>query len=301
MNRIDLVGLPRKAGVMKLSQCCTDPSDASILQHICSKGDSGKKMWRHFVEAQGLGIGELLAMFPSCSPTLDQLAQACGPLPPRCYSIASSPLVCPFALRIAFSAVSFTCGVNIPPREESTPNPLKLIHRRGLCTTYLERIFAPWLRTDGIKEEHSVFKSVKIRIFLKPTINFKLPGSTSYPLVLIGPGTGVAPFIGFLEHRCALEKERTGAKHSTSSSDLATLVVPTTDIERSISGSSKGAKECCMGEWRGGIELDDLPVEGTSVDLYLNSVPPGPVWLFFGCRNTSDFLFKVICRRFIYF
>jgi sulfite reductase (NADPH) flavoprotein alpha-component len=55
---------------------------------------------------------------------------------------------------------------------------------------------------------------------------------------------------------------------------------------------SSGAKECCTGEWRGGFEVDDLPVEETTVTKFVQSVPPGPIWLFFGCRNDEDFLYE---------
>ncbi len=50
-----------------------------------------------------------------------------------------------------------------------------------------------------------------------------------------------------------------------------------------------------MGMWRGGFELEeeDLPAECKGgVEEYIRSVEPGPVHLFFGCRNEHDFLFK---------
>lgn len=256
------------------------------MQHVCSKGDIGKKLWRHFVENQGLGVGELLALFPSCLPSLDQLVAACGTMPPRCYSIASSPLRDPNAVRIAFSVVKYTCNCGL-----SEP----VIRRSGVCTNFLETLLEPWLNSTSSSTKE---KQVNLRVFHKPTINFKLPGSPSYPLILIGPGTGVAPFVGFLEQREALEKERTGLKPQCLTSSDATAK------QRTVSGSNSnikfGAKECCMGEWRGGIELEDLPIEGSSVDNYLCSVPPGPIWLFFGCRSTKDFLFQVLPRTFFF-
>lgn len=276
---------------MRLSQCCKDPTEASLLQHICSKGDVGKKMWRTFIELQSIGIGELLALFPSCVPSLDQLVSACGSMPPRCYSIASSPLRDPNAVRIAFSVVKYTSSAGVGSSEGKTCG---LIRRQGVCTTYLDTVLEPLLRPGALNNAESC--PVKIRLFHKPSVNFKLPGSTSYPLILIGPGTGVAPFIGFLEQRAAIEKERLCMK-SQPKCDADVDASKSAIKQRTISGSNCnikfGAKECCMGEWRGGIEIDDLPIEGSSVDQYLSSVPPGPIWLFFGCRNTKDFLFQV--------
>jgi hypothetical protein len=48
---------------------------------------------------------------------------------------------------------------------------------------------------------------VRIPIFVKPTPHFRLPADLDAPVVMIGPGTGVAPFVGFVEHRRELRKK----------------------------------------------------------------------------------------------
>jgi hypothetical protein len=154
----------------------------------------------------------------------------------------------------------------------------------------MERSLEPFLK-------NSDNASVSFRVIHKPSIHFKLPSNQSFPIIMIGPGTGVAPFIGFLHHRAALERVRT---HTVKP------LPPTDDIHHENSSPttrslSTGAKECCMGEWRGGIELEDLPVEESSIEIFLNSVPAGHVSLFFGCRNENDFLFKVYTKIIFYF
>jgi len=256
--KLDLVGLPKKVAVMTLSQFCKDEKEKIAMQWLCSKDNYGKKLWTQTVEAQVIGIGELLAMFPSCCPTLSLLASILNPLPPRYYSIASSPLVRGNRLTVAFSVVRYSCCVTEPSINGNTIE--KKIRRVGICTNYLENLLECWLKPLNQANE-----ICSIRMFHKPTIHFRLPGSVTPPIILIGPGTGVAPFIGFLEHRSALEKER----------------------EKSIG-------QTCMGTWRGGFELEekDLPTEGNRVDEFCSSSSPGPVWLYFGCRNDDDFLYK---------
>jgi len=65
-----------------------------------------------------------------------------------------------------------------------------------------------------------------------------------------------------------------------------------TDRERSQSG-----EDTTTGLWRGGFELDEesgtkLPHEGNAIDNFIQHVDPGPIFLFYGCRNEDDWLFK---------
>ena len=180
--RMDLVDVPRKANVLALAEFCTDPMDIQSLQWLCSKGDVGKSLWAQFVEAQRLGMGELLALLPSCKPTLAAMVACCGTLPPRYYSIASSPLLKKDVAAVAFSCVRYTCGVDRtansgnstqPSSSSSSSNVPVIIRRKGLCTSYLERLAHPLL-SDGNMD---AFPSTKLRVFLRPSIAFRLPGT----------------------------------------------------------------------------------------------------------------------------
>jgi sulfite reductase (NADPH) flavoprotein alpha-component len=92
-------------------------------------------------------------------------------LPPRLYSIASSPLAHPDEVHLTVAAVRYdTHG-----RE-----------RKGVCSTYL---------ADLVKSGDSV------QVFVQPNKNFRLPANDKIPVIMVGPGTGVAPFRAFIEHR----------------------------------------------------------------------------------------------------
>jgi sulfite reductase (NADPH) flavoprotein alpha-component len=95
-------------------------------------------------------------------------------LPPRLYSIASSPLAHPDEVHLTVAAVRYqTHG-----RE-----------RKGVCSTYL----ADLVKTGD-----------EVQIFVQPNKNFRLPADSATPVIMVGPGTGVAPFRAFVEHRAAL-------------------------------------------------------------------------------------------------
>mmetsp|Transcript_770 Transcript_770/g.765 ORF Transcript_770/g.765 Transcript_770/m.765 type:complete len:799 (+) Transcript_770:68-2464(+) len=265
--RLDLVSVPRKATVLALAECCKDENEANALRWVCTKGEIGKTLWKNLFEDQCVGVGELLALYPSCTPSLQTLIAILSPLPPRAYSIATSPLLHPSSVEVALSLVRYCCvsgGYQSTLTTSSTETRgLKVIKRSGLCTSYLHNLLKKWLYPSTHSNDPT---PSPIRIIHKPSATFRLPGSVASPLVLIGPGTGVAPFIGFLSHRAALEKERR------------------------VSG-----EDTCTGMWRGGYELAgtcDLPCEGNRIDEFIQHVQPGDIHLYFGCRNEEDWIFR---------
>jgi len=93
------------------------------------------------------------------------------------------------------------------------------------------------------------------------------------PMILIGPGTGIAPFIGFLEHRQAQNKEKQ-------------------------EGSATASKSISEGTWRGGFEIE----EEEEVSHSKNTLAPlrnkdqtnlGTIDVYFGCRHKDhDWLYE---------
>lgn len=117
-----------------LSQCCEEETERKILQLIAGKDKLSKSIWANFVEGQGLGVADLLHLFPSCKPSLRQLVNILVPMPPRYYSITSSPLNYPDAVSIAFSVV-----------RNQLKSSSAVVRRVGVCTSFLEHLLVPLL------------------------------------------------------------------------------------------------------------------------------------------------------------
>ncbi len=122
---------------------------------------------------EGRDLADLLKEYPSKDLNAQALVECLRKLPPRLYSIASS-------LKAHEDEVHLTVGV---VRYDSHGRS-----RKGVCSTYLaERIEA----------------GQKANVFVTANKNFKLPEDSSKPIIMVGPGTGIAPFRAFIEERAA--------------------------------------------------------------------------------------------------
>ncbi len=121
-------------------------------------------------------IIDVLARFPHARPTPQELATALRRMRPRLYSISSSPKAYP-------NEVHLTVGI---VRYEKDGRA-----RKGVTSTYLA---------------DRVLPRQPVRVFVNPS-HFRPPTNPDAPMIMIGPGTGIAPFRAFLQERLA-----TGAK-----------------------------------------------------------------------------------------
>ena len=126
---------------------------------------------------QGRDCIDLLQDFPAPNLSAQDFVDLLRKLPPRLYSIASSQKAHP-------DSVHLTVGVVRYPSQGRT--------REGVCSTFLaERI-----------EIDSVAK-----VFVTPNKNFKLPKDSEAPIIMVGPGTGIAPFRAFIQERKAMNAQ----------------------------------------------------------------------------------------------
>ncbi|WP_427921509.1 diflavin oxidoreductase [Streptomyces sp. cg40] len=118
----------------------------------------------------GRDILDLLRDAGPTAPTLTELLPLLRPLQARQYSISSSPLAHPDRIHLTVASVRYG-------------------RHRGVASTYLAD------RTGN--------GDTGVGIYLQPNPTFGVPADDDTPMVMIGPGTGIAPFRGFLHERAA--------------------------------------------------------------------------------------------------
>jgi cytochrome P450/NADPH-cytochrome P450 reductase len=118
---------------------------------------------------------DLLQDHPACELSFPTFLESLSPLAPRYYSISSAPIV-------DAKRCSVTVGVVQGPAASGAGD------FKGVCSNYL----ATRRAGDFV---HATIRRTKS--------GFRLPENPATPLVMIGPGTGLAPFRGFLQQRAA--------------------------------------------------------------------------------------------------
>ncbi|KAI9227567.1 MAG: hypothetical protein DHS80DRAFT_16955, partial [Piptocephalis tieghemiana] len=175
----------RKPLLRVLAEGAKEDEERKMLLLLCSKqGSSIFSQWRD----QCITLLDLLDTFPSVQCDLGRLLDVLPALQPRSYSVTSSPLLTPGQLDIAFNVVRY-----VDPRGHT---------RKGLCTPWLDA-HSKYPPSAPSTHPSDLTLGKEIPIFQRPTTTFRLPEDLSRPIIMIGPGTGVAPFIGFIQHRAA--------------------------------------------------------------------------------------------------
>lgn len=122
----------------------------------------------------GRWIADAIKDFAPKGLSAADLASLLRKLPPRLYSIASSPLAHPGEVHLTVASVRYHSHNQ---------------DRKGITSTYLADL---------------VRKGDTVPVYTHENKNFRLPPSGETPIIMVGPGTGVAPFRAFVEHRAEL-------------------------------------------------------------------------------------------------
>lgn len=137
------------------------------LAHALAKGDDPDG------DAETLDVLAALEKFPGIRPDPEALIEVLEPLQPRLYSISSSPKTDPGKVTLTVDAVRYTIDERL---------------REGVASTFLD---------DRVDYE------APLKVYVQKAHGFSLPEDGATPIIMVGPGTGVAPFRAFIQERMA--------------------------------------------------------------------------------------------------
>jgi sulfite reductase (NADPH) flavoprotein alpha-component len=119
---------------------------------------------------EGRDIVDLFQDYPT-KISAENLIKLLRPLQPRYYSISSSPKAFPGELHLTVGVVNY----------ENTGR-----EKRGTCSTFLSEV--------AVEDE-------KVPVFIESNPGFRLPEDDETPIIMVGAGTGIAPYRAFVQHR----------------------------------------------------------------------------------------------------
>ena len=176
---VELQDVATRDDIEVLARHTGDPAQRAGLESLTGDDEQSQARYREQVFTPNRSVLDLLDQFPSCAVPFEVYLDMLAPLRPRYYSISSSPLTSP-------DACSITVGVLRAPARSGAGT------FTGVCSGHLAQ-----LPRNG-----TVFAFVR-----KPTIAFRPPENPHTPMIMIGAGTGMAPFRGFLQERAALRDQ----------------------------------------------------------------------------------------------
>jgi len=151
-----------------------------LLGFVGDELEAGER-YRTGILGKRKSVFDLLTEYPACELSFHAYLEMLSLLAPRYYSISSSPSVDPAhcSITVAVVAAPAASGRGV---------------YKGICSNYLSD------RRVG----DTIYATVR-----ETKAGFRLPDDSSVPIIMIGPGTGLAPFRGFLQERAA--RKATGA------------------------------------------------------------------------------------------
>lgn len=181
----DLHGAPKRDLFEALAPFATKASERARLALLGSR--DGRDEFHSWVTESQRSVWEVFQAFPSVKLPLAAFVALMPRQGYRAYTIASSSAVSPASLHICASVID-------------APKPGGESSRRlqGVASNHMLRL--------------ATSASPQLHVYVRPS-TFHLPSDASTPVILVGPGTGLAPMRAFLQerrHQCAVQSQRVG-------------------------------------------------------------------------------------------
>jgi len=178
-NHVELQQVATRKQIAALADHTRCPATRPKLAALAGNDEASTTLYRAEVSKKRKSVLDLLEEFPACELPFNVYLEMLPLMVPRYYSISYSPLS-------DAGRCSITVAVVEGPARSGRGG------YQGVCSTFLRR-------QAGASVIHAFVK--------KTTAGFRLPDDPGCPIVMVGPGTGLAPFRGFLGERAALKAQ----------------------------------------------------------------------------------------------
>ena len=169
---VELQQVATRKQIQIMSEHTRCPMTKPKLEALIGDDSASTELYRSEILAKRKSVYNLLEEYPACELPFHTYLEMLSLLSPRYYSISSSPAVA------GASKCSVTVGVVDAPASSG-----RGIYK-GVCSNYLSS------RRAG-DVVHAIVRETKA--------GFRLPENPATPIIMVGPGTGLAPFRGFLQ------------------------------------------------------------------------------------------------------
>lgn len=176
---LEITAIPRTHILRELAEFCSDEKDKEFLRLMSSTTPEGKAQFHEWVQNGCRNIVHILEDIKSCKPPIDHICELLPRLQPRYYSISSSSKLHPTTVHVTAVLVNYE-------------TPTGRINQ-GVATTFMAQ-----------KKPNA--ENSRVPVFIRKS-QFRLPTKTETPIIMIGPGTGLAPFRGFIQERDLCRRE----------------------------------------------------------------------------------------------
>ncbi|GAA1329688.1 bifunctional cytochrome P450/NADPH--P450 reductase [Pseudonocardia xinjiangensis] len=176
---VELQDVAARDDIETLARYTTDPGQKAQLESLTGDDEQSHAAYTEHVYEPNRSVLDLLDAFPACEVPFEVFLDMLPPLRPRYYSISSSPMA-------DAGVASITAGVLRGPARSGVGT------FTGVCSGHLA----------AVPEKGTAFVFVR-----EPSIPFRPPENPHVPMIMVGAGTGLAPFRGFLQERAVLQEQ----------------------------------------------------------------------------------------------
>ena len=175
LHYVDITSTVRSHVLAEFVEHTSDENEKEKLKLMSANSKEGKELYAEWIAEDARHVVAVLEDLKSCRPPLDLILEMMPRLQCRYYSISSSPKMHRDRIHVTAVLVDWKSRVGR--------------QHKGVATS--------WLKT---KQPNDEIEILQVPIFVRRT-TFRLPTRSISPVLMIGPGTGLAPFRGFIQER----------------------------------------------------------------------------------------------------